>query len=757
MKRALKVLGAIVVASVVAAVLLYPVVLALAKRKIVAELAQFVRAGSVRVEDVSIALKRREVRFRNVSVLDASGATVVRLPKIDLRVRRMHLSHIDATMKIFEPDFEIDFDRSDTLARLVRWEAFQEEGVVTVDRLEVTGATLRVRGSSILPSAETLTAEIKADLESDTEWVVMRAAGPQTSVHLALRAARQGDERVFLEGTGLVIKTTNVLPAPAVETAPGSTGLSITVVPADSIIPAFSNICADVKFSWGPLVGTFSRLRQMPDSSGVFGMDRIQFQLGPETIECESAVVDVWTEQLRLFAERMIRNRTGLVMEDVAISASGASSTFCAAIHGRKISASAEWGKISRVRFKTDSLPIAVVLREVDETYPVGGVIAIDADVTRYDTAPEKLYWKTELTSSDFRVGPEFGKISLRLNIGMRGVSEAVEDVRGVVELSPGLPVYVSGKGTAGRFSGKWVMKDRPIADIQMLGEMFGHEFPMKAESGVAGFDVDFSTNRRLQWRLRGRVRVQDAVLASVGFPFRVEGLNVDFPFEQTPDTGKLVVEEAAIGRVRASSLSLGPYTFDGFSMSTASKGDKIFAKLDPISAFGGSLQGQLLFYISESQRHEADIKIEGVSLARILRPFRDARESISGRLRGEIKVNFLGASAKSARGSVWFRAEESADEPMRVSREFLEQIGGKMVRKLGLPKSVPYRDGSLKVRLSEGRIWFDEVDLEAHTLLRKVRIGKVVGSYLIKDLVDVVTHVSADSVKVEFGGKKKK
>lgn len=754
MKRVMRVLILVMAALAACVVVSIPIVKQVVKRRIVVELRQFIREGRLTVEDISVSPKRRQVRLYGVRIEDAAGKRVLEIPKIDVDVRRIHHRHLDVSLRIFEPAMDLDLDRPDPLLRLLRPEAFREESPLKVDRIYMQGGTLTLSAAGILASSEILSLTAQTTLEGDSGPTVdLVAFGPQTEMRLCVRLNTQHDSRRMLSGTFFELSSRNLPPAPGGDTS----GILLQVVPADTAA-VWPDIPWNVAFAWGPLQGEFRRILPSMDTPGLFGADLIRLTVGPEGIECHENVIEARRDDIRVDSARWVRKTSGLKLDDVRFLASRRWSTFRAAIEGSPISVKADWADAPRLTLTAETISIPLLVREAGETLPLSGKASVHLDAFRTDTRPDEISWKAEITSSDLRIGPEFGKISLGVRASLSGAGRQIEKISGTVLPAPDVPVRISGKGGPRGFSGHAALEERPLKDIELLGESFGREIPLVGETGMAELDVDFFMKPDLELVLKGRVRIRNATALARGFPFRVEGLDVDLPFEYSHgDTGMSVMSEAAKGEAAARSVVIGPYRFNQFVVRTSSKGDRMDMDFSPISAFGGTIRPKLRFQFSGHARQQADLSVEGLSLSEILAPFPEHRDALSGLVRGEAKIHTRGGDLFSAKGTVWVKASDGPGEPMRVSREFLERTGGAVVQKLNLPKQVPYKDGYLKVRLANGRILFEKTSLEAHTMLRKVKIGKVVGSYRIKDLIDVLSNVSSENVKWDIGGKKRK
>ncbi|MBI4179578.1 hypothetical protein HY522_09180 [bacterium] len=745
-------------------VVLAPVAEQAVKTWIRSELRGYIRAGRLEIEDISISPKRREFRILGLQLKDESGASVVSIPKIDILIRRIHHGHVDATLKLFDPAVTFDLDRPAALLRLFRPEAFEDDGFLEIARIDAQNGRMSISATGVLAAPDTLIFSAAAQLEGESRTLDVTGRSGRTAVEIALRVQDMAGNIRLLDGTVFKMVSSNIALLPKTSDTPE---VHLLLTPADTSAPSFREIGWHTTLDLGPLHGRFDRLRNSGKSAGLFRADRVYLALGPERLVMGPTDFDVREDSFQLRSENWRRAVTGLNLENVRLSASPGASSVRLKIDGHEAAASVAWenGPAGRRRvrlaFASDSLPVADVLREIGETFPISGLAWVRIRAGQEDTPPHELAWSAEIRSPDLRVGPGFGKLSIGADLTVAGRGTTVQDLDGQIEPAKAVPIRVTGRPRASGFYGRLHLKDRPLRDIQILAESFGRDVPLVGETGTVRLDVDFFINRNLQFSSSGRLILRNATAQARGFPFRIEGVDVDIPVRYSPDTGKLVVSEAANGTAFARSLLLGPYRFEDLAVKTSSKGDKLYADFSPVRAFGGEIQAKMLFHFSAPTQQQLDLSVSGLSLGRILEPYPDGRGAISGLIGGEVRVTTRGGDIQNARGTVRMDASEGPGEPMRVSRRFLQEVGGKAVRQLKLPDRVGYRNGHLKVRLSDGRILFDEVSLDAGTLIRRVRIGQVIGSYKIATLIDVLSTVSPEDMKIDlntkFLGRRKK
>ena len=746
-----------------------PVLKRLVKQEIARQVQSFIREGTIEIGDISGSLDRRQILIRDVRIDDRSGHPVIQIDKIQLTVHHgeiwdgveflLHSSRLAASVQVFMPRFEIHENCLDDLKRLIRTEAFYEESRLDVDSLVVSDGRIALDMPSALVEPETLTIEMTAVPERNIGWWINAVShGPRTDFQSAFVLMTAESQPLVPPGAYVDLSTSNsVAFAPPDSSGPDLPVLRVHLTSVDT--NPISEIAWDVTMGGRQFDATVKGARPAFDSEPAVALDRIEFTYGDEILVGFDNRIKARNRRMWITASRWIRRSTGLSLSDVDVSADASSAEIFGRIEGYPVRASCSWGGrpgVMLVGVKADTISTDVIFRELGETFPLTGFVGIEASAVFGETSAGQAAWQMNIRSPDLRAGPAFGKLSFRADLRAHGVDTRVDDVSGTIEPAAGVTVSIRGRTEGREFTGRASMRDQSLKDIQLLAQSFGNEFPLSGDSGHAAMDVDFRMTPELELFLNGRLRISGATLRAPGQPFRIDGLDADIPIERSPDTGRMVLDEIPSGTIRAGRVTIGPYQIRDFQVTTKSHGDKMYADIAPLHVFGGTIEAKALFYFSDAP-HEVDLTIDSVSLKQVLAPIPKARRSISGLVHGGAQVSIRGTDLKSLSGKLWVKATEGPGELMIVSRPFLENIGGDVIHKLNLPKEVPYERGRLRIHFEEGRIWFDEVTLEAKTLLRRIRTGKVIGSYRVRDLIDEITSVSSENVKVEIGGKKRK
>jgi hypothetical protein len=131
---------------------------------------------------------------------------------------------------------------------------------------------------------------------------------------------------------------------------------------------------------------------------------------------------------------------------------------------------------------------------------------------------------------------------------------------------------------------------------------------------------------------------------------------------------------------------------------------------------FGGSLRGALVLDLSQELSYRGGLLIKGMSLTALCDGFKPIQGFISGKVDGigSFKGSRTGLQGLMGRAEFW--ADPKGGEKMRISREFLERIGGPTAKfYLG---ERPFDTGVMDVYLLDGYLIFKELELSNRNLL---------------------------------------
>jgi hypothetical protein len=163
-------------------------------------------------------------------------------------------------------------------------------------------------------------------------------------------------------------------------------------------------------------------------------------------------------------------------------------------------------------------------------------------------------------------------------------------------------------------------------------------------------------------------------------------------------------------------SLRYGFPLLDTIDIRIDAKGNVL--KIDRISAniFGGRMYGSALVDISGDVNYRAGILLEQVSLTELCRAIEPIKGYISGKVDGiaTIKGSGMGLSRLIGKADLW--TYSSGGEKTRISKEFLQKVGGTSLKTYLGDRS--FNKGIMNLYLQNGFVIFRELEISNRNLL---------------------------------------
>jgi len=172
-----------------------------------------------------------------------------------------------------------------------------------------------------------------------------------------------------------------------------------------------------------------------------------------------------------------------------------------------------------------------------------------------------------------------------------------------------------------------------------------------------------------------------------------------------------LVGNEIKIGSVR-----YGFRLLEDISLWVEQKGSSL--KINRISAkmFGGKVNGTGFVDLSDGLSYRAGVITDGVSLTQLCEDIPPIKGYISGRIDGIAAIKGSGAGLTNITGKADFWTYSTEGEKTRISKEFLEKIGGPQVKAyLG---ERPFSKGILGLYIRNGFLIFKELEISNRNLI---------------------------------------
>ena len=130
---------------------------------------------------------------------------------------------------------------------------------------------------------------------------------------------------------------------------------------------------------------------------------------------------------------------------------------------------------------------------------------------------------------------------------------------------------------------------------------------------------------------------------------------------------------------------------------------------------FGGKLNGSAVVDISDGLNYRAGLLVKGISLTRLCEDIEPIKGYVSGKVDGVALVKGSGTSLSGLIGRAGFWAYSAGGEKTKISREFLQKIGGPSVKAyLG---ERPFDRGVISLYLQNGFLIFKELEISHKNL----------------------------------------
>ncbi len=164
-------------------------------------------------------------------------------------------------------------------------------------------------------------------------------------------------------------------------------------------------------------------------------------------------------------------------------------------------------------------------------------------------------------------------------------------------------------------------------------------------------------------------------------------------------------------------------------------------------SIFGGKIYGAGWIALTKQPSYGFGFVAKDISLKEVCKSFENIKGYIYGKVDGIMWLNGdgIGLSAITGKAEVW--AKKSKDEPMMISREMLERIGGSAVKRYGLSKDRRYNKGVIESYFNRGYIIFKELEVSNTNIFGfrdlSVKVAPVHNRIAIDDLLWTIKNAA--------------
>jgi hypothetical protein len=207
---------------------------------------------------------------------------------------------------------------------------------------------------------------------------------------------------------------------------------------------------------------------------------------------------------------------------------------------------------------------------------------------------------------------------------------------------------------------------------------------------------------------------------------------------EEAPETGSHTVTVGG--------LQYGFPLLENIRLHVRARGNLLNVIRFDANIFGGSLRGAVVLDLSQGLSYRGGLLIKGMSLTALCDGFKPIQGFISGKVNGIGSFKGSQAGLQGLMGRAEFWADPKGGEKMRISREFLERIGGPTA-KLYLGER-RFDTGIMDVYLLDGYLIFKELELSNRNLLGmtdlSVKVAPLSNRIALDHLLWTITEAAA-------------
>jgi hypothetical protein len=286
--------------------------------------------------------------------------------------------------------------------------------------------------------------------------------------------------------------------------------------------------------------------------------------------------------------------------------------------------------------------------------------------------------------------------------------------------------------------SAKMVIPETKIAEAR---NSLWDSFPDKLL--YAGLDGSLSAEVVMEYggkgtKASGEVRLKDILIEGENGEYSAGPINGTVPFlYDTSARGRSTIEMPAFEksefpnlrkyysgragqggahRITIGSLRYGFRLLDSIDV-TLIQGENVL-NIPRLGAniFGGRLNGSASVDFSDRLMYRAGILLEGLSLRRLCDEIEPIRGYISGKVDGVAMIKGTGVGMAGLIGKADFWTYGSGEEKMKISREFLQKVGGTSLKSYLGDRS--YDKGEVSLYLQNGYAIFSELEISNRNLI---------------------------------------
>jgi hypothetical protein len=174
--------------------------------------------------------------------------------------------------------------------------------------------------------------------------------------------------------------------------------------------------------------------------------------------------------------------------------------------------------------------------------------------------------------------------------------------------------------------------------------------------------------------------------------------------------------DRASGNEIRIGSIRYGFRLLDDISLWVEQKGRALNINRISAKMFGGNVYGTAQLNIADGLSYQAGLLLDSVSLTQLCEDITPIKGYISGKVNGIAMIKGKDAGLGKMIGKADFWTFSDQKEKMRISREFLQKIGGPQVRAyLGERR---FDKGAMGLYIQNGFLVFRELEISNRNLL---------------------------------------
>ncbi len=198
--------------------------------------------------------------------------------------------------------------------------------------------------------------------------------------------------------------------------------------------------------------------------------------------------------------------------------------------------------------------------------------------------------------------------------------------------------------------------------------------------------------------------------------------------------------------KITVGSLRYGFRLLDDIEMWIRSSGSYLNIDRFGANIFGGKLNGSATVDISHGLDYRAGLVIKGISLTKLCEDIEPIKGYISGKVDGTALIKGSSAGLGGLIGRADFWAYSDAKEKTKISREFLQKMGGPSVKAyLG---ERPFDKGLISLYLQNGFLIFKELQISHKNLIGITDLSVKVAPFNNRIAIDHLMSTIAEAAQ---------